>query len=546
MLENCKIINYQGTKETSIEDLIPENEKFQYVRCEVNDRLRELSYKIKEPAKIELFKLAGDVEGMLIYKNTLMFVLAMALHNLFPSTKMLFSNDVSRSIYIRPVENEDFPLKNIRALETEVNRLIKSDIKIEKKLISKEKAIEIYKKEGLLDKLGILSYRNEDMVHLYQADNYYDYFYGYMLPSTGYLTSFNIIPRIPGFLVQYPRSEENGKIPPFVAEPIYEKTLEEARDFSTKVGLSTIFALNNFAKKYSDNDFIQMSESNHNNQLAALGDLIANSKSEIKLICIAGPSSSGKTTFANRLRLELISRGIFPIRISLDDYYKDKKEIKPDANGKYDYESLDCLRVDYFNNQLLDLLSLQEVDVPIYDFNVGKATKTRKLKLSKHQPIIIEGIHALTEEMTISISKQNKFKIFIAPQAQVNIDDHSPISLTDLRLIRRIVRDAQFRNSKAEETIQMWPSVRQGEFTWIYKNQQQADFVFNSFLPYELLILKKYALPLLSEIDKKSPYYVIARRLILFLKYFSDVNEDLVPNCSLLREFIGKSCFKDV
>lgn len=396
------------------------------------------------------------------------------------------------------------------------------------------------------DKVEILKYRPEQMVHQYVCNGYLDYFYGYMAPSTGYISSFNFIPRMPGFLVQYPRSEEDGKIPSFTPEPVFERTLEETRDWSKKVGLDTIAGINKFIEDYGSTDFIMMCESHHTNQLAELGKMISSSSTPIKLICIAGPSSSGKTTFANRLRLELISQGMFPIRISCDDYYKEKKNMTPEADGSYDFESIKALDTELFNTQMLQLIEGEEVVLPHFNFAKGVREDGRKLRLGQNEPIIVEGIHALNEELTSSVAQHNKFKIFIAPQAQINIDNHTPISLTDLRLLRRIVRDNAFRHSSAEETFSMWPNVRHGEFTWIYKTQNDADYVFNSLLPYELCVMRKYAMPLLSVISKDSPYYVTCRRLLNFLKYFSMIDDKDVPCNSLMREFIGGSCFKDV
>jgi uridine kinase len=540
-------IYYGESGEKRIDELIPKEAEFKYVRAQVDGRLRELSYVVKGPVKIELYPVAGDAESMYIYKNTLMYVLAMAIHNVAPSVKFLFSNDVSRSIYIAPLNTSDninVPL--MKKIQAEVERIVQANYKIEKKLISKEEAIKIYQEEGMDDKLAILNYRPEGMVHLYQCDSYFDYLYGYMAPSTGYVSLYHFIPRLPGFLVQFPRSEEDGNIPPFEAEPVFERTLEETRDWSKKVGLDTISGINGYAKEFGPTDFIMMCESHCSNQLAELGTMIAKSSTPIRLICIAGPSSSGKTTFANRLRLELLSQGMFPIRISCDDYYKEKKDLVPEDDGSYDLESINAIDVDLFNSQMLSLIEGEEVTLPHFNFIAGKREDGRKLKLGPNEPLIVEGIHALNEKMTSNIAQHNKFKIFIAPQAQINIDDHAPISLTDLRLLRRIVRDSKFRHSSAEDTIMMWPSVRHGEFAWIYKTQEEANYVFNSLLPYELCVMRKYALPQLSAVPKTSPAYVTCRRLCMFLKYFTDLDEKDVPDNSLMREFIGGSCFKDV
>jgi uridine kinase len=242
----------------------------------------------------------------------------------------------------------------------------------------------------------------------------------------------------------------------------------------------------------------------------------------------------------------LKSLGLNPVRISLDDYYKDKKDTPLDEDGKPDLECLEALDVDLINQNLLDLINGEEVEIPKFDFKLGYRVKGRTLKLNENQPLIIEGIHALNEKLTSLIAKHQKFKIFIAPQAQINVDNQNPISLTDLRLVRRIVRDFKFRNASAEETISMWPSVRKGEFKWIYDTQENADYVFNSLLPYELCVMRKYALPLLTKIDKDSPYFPMANRLIKFMKLFIDMDDKWVPCNSILREFIGESCFQDV
>ena len=541
------VINYDSPEETSIEQLIPEDKKFKYIRAEVGGSLRELTYLVKGPIQVTLYSLKNDPESMYIYKNTLMYVVGMAIHNVFPNSKVLFSNDVSRSIYITPIDNTTpVSVSMVKKIDEEVKRLVKLNLPITKRLVSKQEAIAQYSALGMTDKLDILRYRPEQMVHQYACANYLDYLYGYMAPSTGYVNKFNFIPRLPGFIVQFPRSEERGTIPPFQPEPVFERTLEETRDWSKKVGVDTISEINGYVEKFGSTDFIMMCESHHANQLAELGEMIASSQTPIKLICIAGPSSSGKTTFANRLRLELMSQGLFPIRISCDDYYKEKSLMEPEPDGSFDFEALKALDTEYFNQQMLELIEGEKVILPHFNFTKGKREEGRTLQLSENQPIIIEGIHALNEELTSSIAQHNKFKIFIAPQAQINIDDHAPISLTDLRLLRRIVRDSKFRHSSAEETFSMWPSVRHGEFTWIYKTQESADYVFNSLLPYELCVMRKYAMPLLSVIKKNSPYYVQARRLINFLKYFVNIEEDDVPDNSLMREFIGGSCFKDV
>lgn len=525
-------------------DIIPAEEKYSYVAATVNNRIRELTYVLKEPSDVKLLDFK-DTQAVKIYETSLRYLVAMATHRLYPQLDIRFSYNISRSIFcqiLTPGFHTD--LKFVDSIQAEMQRLIKADLPIERKLVTREEAAEIYKANHYDDKIDILKYRPDDKVHLYSCDGYVNYLYGYMVPSTGFLTHYKMKLFAPGFIIQYPRAECGGIIPEFEEDRTFGRTLKESYQWAVKVGTETVSKINEYVLKNGSVDFINMCESNHNNMLAELGKKIQQDIDSIRLICIAGPSSSGKTTFANRLRIELLSLGIRPIRISIDDYYKPKSEISLDEDGEVDLECLQALDTELFNSDMLRLINGEEVQLPRFDFKLGKRVPGRILKVDQNQPIIIEGIHALNDELTPDITKHQKFKIYIAPQAQICLDNHNPLSLTDLRLLRRIVRDNKFRKSSAEETISMWPSVRRGEFKWIYKNQEGADYVFNSLLPYELCVMKKHALPILTKIPNDSPYYIKANRLIKFLKYFVDIDDEVVPNNSLMREFIGGSCFE--
>ena len=525
-------------------DIIPAEEKYSYVAATVNNRIRELTYVLKEPSDVKLLDFK-DTQAVKIYETSLRYLVAMATHRLYPQLDIRFSYNISRSIFcqiLTPGFHTD--LKFVDSIQAEMQRLIKADLPIERKLVTREEAAEIYKANHCDDKIDILKYRPDDKVHLYSCDGYVNYLYGYMVPSTGFLTHYKMKLFAPGLIIQYPRAECGGIIPEFEEDRTFGRTLKESYQWAVKVGTETVSKINEYVLKNGSVDFINMCESNHNNMLAELGKKIQQDIDSIRLICIAGPSSSGKTTFANRLRIELLSLGIKPIRISIDDYYKPKSEIPLDENGEVDLECLQALDTELFNSDMLRLINGEEVQLPRFDFKLGKRVPGRILKVDQNQPIIIEGIHALNDELTPDIIKHQKFKIYIAPQAQICLDNHNPLSLTDLRLLRRIVRDNKFRKSSAEETISMWPSVRRGEFKWIYKNQEGADYVFNSLLPYELCVMKKHALPILTKIPNDSPYYIKANRLIKFLKYFVDIDDEVVPNNSLMREFIGGSCFE--
>lgn len=525
-------------------DIIPAEEKYSYVAATVNNRIRELTYVLKEPSDVKLLDFK-DTQAVKIYETSLRYLVAMATHRLYPQLDIRFSYNISRSIFcqiLTPGFHTD--LKFVDSIQAEMQRLIKADLPIKRKLVTREEAAEIYKANHYDDKIDILKYRPDDKVHLYSCDGYVNYLYGYMVPSTGFLTHYKMKLFAPGFIIQYPRAECGGIIPEFEEDRTFGRTLKESYQWAVKVGTETVSKINEYVLKNGSVDFINMCESNHNNMLAELGKKIQQDIDSIRLICIAGPSSSGKTTFANRLRIELLSLGIRPIRISIDDYYKPKSEIPLDEDGEVDLECLQALDTELFNSDMLRLINGEEVQLPRFDFKLGKRVPGRILKVDQNQPIIIEGIHALNDELTPDITKHQKFKIYIAPQAQICLDNHNPLSLTDLRLLRRIVRDNKFRKSSAEETISMWPSVRRGEFKWIYKNQEGADYVFNSLLPYELCVMKKHALPILTKIPNDSPYYIKANRLIKFLKYFVDIDDEVVPNNSLMREFIGGSCFE--
>ncbi len=516
-----------------------------YLAAYVNKRVRELTYIVDKDSEIVplTFK---DRDAMRIYEASLRFLVAMAMHNIHPQYKIRFAYNVSRSVFLQ-ILNQGTSASGImiRELIEEMNKLVAQDIPLVRQIVSKEEAARIFAADGYQDKVDILKYRPEKTAHIYNCGNYRNYMYSRMVPSTGYIRKWNVRYYHPGIIIQYPRPEVGGVIPPFEDAPTFGKTLKRAHQWGLATGCDTIVGINERIEKDGDVEFITLCEQKHNRQLCELGQMIEDEKESIRLICIAGPSSSGKTTFANRLRIELLSRGIKPLRISMDDYYLDRGQTPLDEEGKPDFESVNALDIELFNQNLADLIAGLEVDLPKYDFMQGKRVKGRTITVPQDQPIIIEGIHALNEKLTSSIPAHQKFKIFIAPQSQVNIDNHNPMSLTDLRLLRRMVRDHQFRNSSAISTLEMWPSVRKGEFKWIYDTQEGANYVFNSFSAYELSVMKKYAMPLLEEIDPESEHFPVVERLIRMLKFFDDLPDKWVPCNSIIREFIGGSCYQD-
>lgn len=535
---------------TRVIELLPEDKRCDYIVCKIGSQTKELNRKLfaRDDGKTIEFLGLDNNEATKAYETSLRYIVAMAFYNLYPNVRIRFGYNASRSVFCEVLTKGFNVSRATEDIKREVDAIIEANLPIERISVSTEEAKKIYQKMDRPDKADILKYRPESNVNIYKCGDYYDYLHAYMVPSTGCVKEYLLHPYSPGIILQYPRHELDGEIPEFQEESTYGKTLSRARNWQLKTGTQTIFDINQKVEGGNVLDFVQMCEARHNSMLGELGSMIEKNKEDIRLICIAGPSSSGKTTFCNRVRIELISRGINPVMISMDDYYLPREkicEIQNATRETVDLEHVNCLDIERFNKDLFDLINGEEVTLPRFDFQIGKRVVGRTIKVDEHSPIMIEGIHALNEKLTASIPKHQKFKIYIAPQLPINIDDHSPLSITDLRLIRRIVRDMQFRNYPAANTIDMWQSVRNGEFRWIYPHQEGVDFVFNSALPYELCVLKKLALPTLKQIKDTDPQYLVANRLIKYLKYFKTIDdESLIPCNSLIREFIGGSCYK--
>ena len=539
---NNKTYNYEEKK--TLEEIANELNIKGYV-AKVNNRLRELTFYLNFDCKVEFLGL-DDLEAVRTYQSTLRYIISMAIKRVDANARIVFNDYVSRS-FIGYLENTktNFNQTYLNKIIDEVNNIIKNNYPIVRHQSNKDDVLEIYKEEGYMDKYNVLQYREDEKVNYYSCDDYIDYMYGYMLPSTGYISDFVIKMHYPGFIVQYPRAEFDGKIPEFVDDPTFGKVISQAIEWKKLCKAENIADMNSFTSSKDYIQFLNMCETKHNDMLAELGNLIKQNINEIKLIAIAGPSSSGKTTFTNRLKIELLTKGINPVMISMDDYYVNREDTPLGEDGKPDYESIYALDIDLFNQQLVDLIQGEEVTLPLFDFKEGKRKVGKTVKLQPNQPILIEGIHALNEMITALIPRQQKFKIFISPHPQLNIDDRNPIMSTDLRLLRRIVRDARTRKTSPSTTFAMWENVRKGEFKWIYPWEKDANYVFNSSLIYEIMVMKKYALPALKSIQSSDEYYIQANRFIKFLKYVKDIDDKYVPCNSILREFIGESCFHD-
>ena len=535
---------------TRVLELVDKKDRKNLAVCQVGAQVKELNYRLSEKHDGMTIKLLGlnNAEAGIAYRTSLSYIVAMAFYRLFPDVKIVFTYNISRSVFCRSLTKNFNMSRAADAVVKEIERIIEADLPIERVTVTKAEAEEIYRKFHLDDKIEVLKYRPESTVHLYRCGDYYNYLYSYMVPSTGCIHNYTITPYSPGIIIQYPRHDLDAAVPEFEEEATYCKSLQRAYERAEKTGVRTVDDINRKIDRGDVLEFVQMCEAQHARQLAELGDMIEKHIEDVRLIAIAGPSSSGKTTFCNRLRIELLSRGIDPVTISMDDYYFEQDKIckiQGQPLGKLDLEHINCLDIDLFNKDLFDLINGEEVTLPRFDFKTDRRVAGKTIRVEQNVPIIIEGIHALNEKLTRSIPKYRKFKIYIAPHAQLNIDDHSPLSITNTRLIRRIVRDMKFRNCSAANTIDMWQSVRNGEFRWIYPNQENADFVFNSSLGYELCALKSQAMEALTKITASDPQYLVANRLIKTLKYFREIDdESLIPCNSLLREFIGGSCFK--
>src|SRR5690554_86003 len=531
-------------KPMTLENLAKELNEDGAIFATVNGRMRELAYTVANDAVIEFKGLDSDV-GMRIYEATLRYVFAKALYEIDPTIQIRFSYSISRSV-LATIENRDITMELYEKLLAKVHEIIARKVDIKRISVTKEEATKFYTKQNYLDKIETLKLRKENNVNLYQSDDYINYMFSYMLPNTSYLTKFDTRFYNPGFLIFFPRSELKGELPVFVDQKTFGQSLKEAYKWGKIIGGDTIANINKHSlTRDSQVDFVNLCETKHNHQLAQLGNEIEAVKDDIKLIAVAGPSSSGKTTFTNRLRIELLSKGIKPMMISMDNYYKPKSEAPKDSDGNPDLEHVEALDVEQFNKDMADLVMGKEVKMPIFDFKQGKRVPGPSVKLEKGSPILIEGIHALNERLTDLIPSHQKYNIFISPNTQLHIDDHNPISLTDLRLIRRMVRDQKYRNTPVTETLDMWSSVRRGEFKWIYPHQETANFVYNSELSYELLVLNKIALPHLNAVPRDDKHFVVANRLVKFLKYFKEIDPTLIPSNSILLEFIGGSPFHD-
>lgn len=513
------------------------------VAAKVNNVLKDLSFRIEEDSHIDFIDLTTD-DGFRIYQRSVSFLLIKAVGEVFPQATITIEHSISKGLYCELHGIDPLTEKDVQAIERRMKEMVEEDIEFHMDIVPLPEALKLFEKEGQLDKVKLLKYRNLPTIKIYSCGWLRDYFYGIMVPSTGYLKHFELKFYMPGFILRYPDKSDPTTIPEYKEQPKLFSVFREAEKWAKILEIEDVGSLNDhIAAGYGD-ELIRISEALHEKKIAQLADMITNERNQIRLILIAGPSSSGKTTFAQRLSVQLRVNNVKPISISLDDYFVSRDKTPLDENGEPDFEALEAIDLDLFNEQLTKLIQGVEVELPVFNFLTGQREyRGKKVKIKRDQPIIIEGIHGLNDVLTSAIPRGSKFKIYISALTQLNIDNHNRIPTTDARIIRRIVRDNQFRSHDALKTIKLWPKVRRGEERNIFPFQEDADVMFNSHLPYELAVLKRYAEPLLAEIAPSEPEFSEAKRLLKFLSYFLPLDDSAIPNNSIIREFIGNSCF---
>lgn len=543
--ENQEIYVEAGTpiKEALKEQIEKSNIK-DIIAVRLNNSIESLNAPILEDGALEFIN-RENKDGRIIYIRGLLFLMCKAFSEVYPSALLTVNYQLSNAMF-GTVDNMEVTEEMISKVKVRMQEIINKDLPIRKVIMTQKEAEEFYKKEESV--AGRLQTAiDKEKVSLYFCEDYYNYFYGTMPISTGFAKIFDLVTYRDGFLVKYPSIAN-----PDVLQPNADTSLKlisamnEYDEINKLMKINTVNRLNRKIKEPNGSkELILISEAIHEKKIAEIAQKITD-KPGVRMVLIAGPSSSGKTTFARKIGMSLKINGLKPVTISVDNYFVERKDNPRDEQGNYDFECIEALDLDLFNRQLLDLLEGKEVKLPTFNFTTGcKEYRGNTLKLESDEILVIEGIHCLNDKLTSLIPKENKFKIYISDLTVLNIDYYNRISTTDTRLIRRIVRDYNFRNYSAEHTLRMWYSVNRGEQKNIFPYQEEADCMFNSSIVYELAVLKKYAMPLLEEIPRTSYEYSEARRLITLLKYFSDIDDSLIPNNSLLREFIGGSIFED-
>ncbi|WP_432916412.1 nucleoside kinase [Treponema socranskii] len=488
--------------------------------------------------------LDSSKDGAQVYRRSLCLLLAAAAHKLFPLSRLLCGHSLGSGYYYTLETGKPISKEQIAALEKEMRLLVATNLPITVQFVSYTDAVSLFEALGRVETRLQLNYFCPPRVKINSLDNFSDLYFGPLVPSTGFLKTFGLLPYGKGFLLRFPQPSAPDELPEFVDQPQLFEIYSRYKEWGKRIGVTSAATLNKLVNERRINDFIDIAETFQQRQFADVADQIAKQE-RVRAVLIAGPSSSGKTTSAKKLALELQAIGYLPHVLSLDSYYVGRDKNPKDENGNYDYECLEALDIDLLNDNLLDLFDGKEVRIPSYNFQRGERYYEDKntMKLADNEILIIEGIHGLNDKLTSRIPHELKFKIYLSALTQLNLDDHNRISTSDNRLIRRIVRDSQFRGKSAAETISMWPSVQAGEQKHIFPYQINADAMLNTALDYELAVLKVYADPLLRCVNPTQKEYGEACRLLSFLYNFSPIPPTAVPARSIMREFIGGSAF---
>ena len=520
----------------------PTNDEILAVR--INNEICSLDSNVEINCKLEPV-LKNTKDGANIYRRSLCLLLATAAHNLFPASHLLVGHSLGYGYYYTLDTGTAITQEQITSLENEMQRLVQNDLPVTTKTISYEDAIKLFEELNLTETRKQLNYIAPQKIKINCIDNFSDMYFGPLVRSTGTLKVFSLMQYGEGFLLRFPRSSDHSKLTTFVDQPILFGIYKKYKQWGKQIGVTSAASLNELINNRKIEEFIDITETFQQKCIADIADQIAASK-KVKVILIAGPSSSGKTTTSKKLALELRAIGYKPKVISLDCYYVGRDRNPKDENGNYDYECLEALDIPLLNQNLVDLFEGKEVIIPSYDFNEGVPyfEEKNKMKLDANDILIMEGIHGLNDKLTPLIPNELKFKIYLSALTQLNLDNHNRISTSDNRLIRRIVRDARFRGKSAATTISMWPSVHKGEELHIFPFQNNADAILNTALDYELAVLKIYAEPLLRCVNPTQPEYAEACHLLNFLNNFAPIPPTAVPSRSIIREFIGGSAFK--
>ena len=512
------------------------------IAAKFNNEYKNLEYMLHKDGKIELIDVTSK-EGIKVYIRTLTFIVGKAFEKICPDKKLNVNYQLSNAMFY-DIEGIDISEDLIQELEDEMRKIVEQDLPIKQVVMNREEAEKFYEQNDTSKGRLQFNLENNDKIYMYYCDDYFNYCFGTLANRTGCVNIFKLVKDSKGFLVRYPNQKNPNKMPKIVNTKKLSWALAEYEEIHRLLNINNVYKLNNAIKDNKTSEIIMLAEALHEKKIANIADKIAQNRN-VKMILIAGPSSSGKTTFAQRLGIQLKLNGIKPVTISVDNYFVERKDTPKDENGDYDFECIEAIDLKLFNDHLTKLLNGEEVDMPEFDFHVGtKRYNGKKLKLEKDEVLVIEGIHCLNDRLTSEIDKNQKYKIYISALTVLNMDRYNRIATTDTRLIRRLVRDYQFRGYSALHTLHTWESVNRGETKNIFPFQEEADSIFNTSLIYELGALKPIAEPLLEKIPIEEPEYAEARRLLDILRYFEPIPSQYVPSNSLLKEFLGGGSFQ--